>query len=455
MNFAHVWSATPLASLTPARDSSPLRRWTFTLWGVLVLMVAISLVIGATTGDVHAVAYAESFFRMWRLDSNDSWGPMSAAVEQLRADPATPLYHKIFFTDLIKFQYPISSLLPLDLAQRASGLSWDTLISLLNRLSWYGVWAVGVLSWRLFIAAEAEASGTRARSAGEELALLWPMLLLAILFYPLGRSWALGQVQTFMTLLCALALLLWQSRRVALAGICVGLCCAIKPQLAVLILWALMRRQWTMAAAAGATFAVLALAAGMHYGFHHYVDYLSVLSFLSQRGEAYFPNQSVNGLLNRLMFNGTNLHFELHAFPDFNIVVYLGTLATSAIILGTVLFWRWRATPGVLDLALVMLAATMASPIAWEHHYGLLLPVFALAAPYILAAQPFGVWSGTVLLAAFVVAGERFDITNRLASTPFNVLQSYLFFAALVLLVMLMRLVQTGNSRRISFSAAG
>lgn len=455
MNFVHVWSAAVLPPLAPERASAPFRRWTLTLWAVLAMMVAISLVIGATSSDVHAVAYAESFFRMWRLDANDSWGPMSAAVEQLRVDPATPLYHKIFFTDLVKFQYPISSLLPLDLAQRASGLSWDTLISLLNRLSWYGVWAVGVLSWRLFVAAEAEATGTRAKSASEELALLWPTLLLAILFYPLGRSWALGQVQTFMTLLCALALLLWQTRRTALAGVCVGLCCAIKPQLTVLILWAFLRRQWAMAAAAGTTFSVLALAAGIHYGFHHYADYLSVLSFLSQRGEAYFPNQSVNGLLNRLLSNGTNLHFELHAFPDFNIVVYTGTLAASLVLLGVALFWRWRAVPSDLDFALVMLAATMASPIAWEHHYGLLLPIFALVAPYAIARQPFGVWSGAVLLTAFVVAGERFDITNRLAATPFNVLQSYLFFAALVFLVMLMRLVRTGNSQTISLSAAG
>ena len=413
------------------------------LWAVLALTIAISLVIAATSSDVQALAYAQSFFRMWRLDANDSWGPMSAAIEQLRADPQTPLYQKIFFTDLVKFQYPISSLLPLDLAQRASGLSWDTLISLLNRLSWYGVWAVGVLSWRLFVAAETDASGARAQSAAEEIALLWPMLALAILFYPLGRSWALGQVQTFMTLLCALALLLWQARRPALAGVCIGLCCAIKPQLAVLILWGLLRRQWHMAAAAAMTFAVLALAAGTRYGFHHYLDYLSVLSFLSQRGEAYFPNQSVNGLLNRLLFNGTNLQFELHAFPDFNVFVYAGTLAASVAILGAALFWRWRERPGALDLALVMLAATMASPIAWEHHYGLLLPIFALAAPYCLAYRPFGRLSGLVLLAAFVVAGERLDITNRLAATPLNVLQSYLFFAALVMLAMLLRLVRT------------
>ncbi len=81
----------------------------------------------------------------------------------------------------------------------------------------------------------------------------------------------------------------------------------------------------------------------------------------------------------------------------------------------------------------------MASPIAWEHHYGILLPIFALFAPLCLAQRPFGRCSGWYLLSAFFLTSQRLDLTNRLADTHLNILQSYLFFGALLMLGMLYR----------------
>ena len=45
-------------------------------------------------------------------------------------------------------------------------------------------------------------------------------------------------------------------------------------------------------------------------GYH--IDYLRVLSYMAERGEAYFPNQSVNGLLNRLMSIDTGALEQSH-----------------------------------------------------------------------------------------------------------------------------------------------
>ena len=74
------------------------------------------------------------------------------------------------------------------------------------------------------------------------------------------------------------------------------------------------------------------------FGLANHLDYLPVLSHLAERGEAYYPNHSVNGLLNRLMSIGEpaalhNLEWGDGAFPPFNRWVYWTTTISSAAIL--------------------------------------------------------------------------------------------------------------------------
>ena len=81
----------------------------------------------------------------------------------------------------------------------------------------------------------------------------------------------------------------------------VGLMCLVKPQYALFVLWGALRREWRFAAA-GAAVIGLGLSASLAlYGWSDHVDYLRVIGFLSERGETYYPNESVNGLMNRLM----------------------------------------------------------------------------------------------------------------------------------------------------------
>lgn len=190
------------------------------------------------------------------------------------------------------------------------------------------------------------------------------------------------------------------------------------------------------------TLTILIAISAFMYGLQHFVDYLSVLSFLSQRGEAYFPNQSVNGLLNRLFFNGNNLHFADESFPPFNPVIYGSTLISSLLIITTALFWRWRDISNVdaPELAIMMLSMTIASPIAWEHHYAILLPIFAITLPLALSKQVFGKWTNAFLVGIFFLSSQRLDFTNHFADTRLNILQSYLFFAGMF---MLYRISQT------------
>lgn len=129
-------------------------------------------------------------------------------------------------------------------------------------------------------------------------------------------------------------------------------------------------------------------------------------------------------------------------------IVYYATVISGALITLLALLVRRNEKPNAFDLALMMLAATLASPIAWEHHFAFLLGVFAMLAPRMLAEKPMGRWSMAYLAAAFCVASRRLEFTDHLAETPFNFLQSYLFFAALMTMVILYVVLLHGSLTR-------
>ena len=74
----------------------------------------------------------------------------------------------------------------------------------------------------------------------------------------------------------------------------------------------------------------------------------------------------MNGLLHRLLFNGSNLQFEGDRFAPFAPVVFAGTVVSSLLIVALALFGRVApaARGGPLDLCAALLAAVMASPVA-------------------------------------------------------------------------------------------
>jgi alpha-1,2-mannosyltransferase len=130
-----------------------------------------------------------------------------------------------------------------------------------------------------------------------------------------------------------------------------------------------------------------------------------------------------------------NLEFIDGQFPPFNAWVYGGTLLSSLAILAAALFHRSTAgDPGrAFDFCIMALSCTMASPIAWEHHYGILLPICAVLVTAATTRVLWVVW----LAVAYSVASVFIPATKLLASTPLNFVQSYVLFAALSLLVML------------------
>lgn len=376
----------------------------------------------------------------------DSWSGMRYAFDWLRNTDVGLLYQEIFFNRHIKFQYPPSSLLPLLVFEK---LGIDPNMSPLNPINavihLIGAGAAGV-------SAVVMVKRFRAPLAVNHtlIALLFGVVVF-VTFYPTMRAYELGQIQVWINSAFCLAGICWIVDRKLLAGVLVGGICLLKPQFSLFLIWALVRREWGFMAG-GAAIAVPGLALSVAaFGFANHWDYLSVLQYMSQRGEAFITNQSVNGLLNRFLGNGDARVFDFDTFPPYNVVVHVGTLLTSLALLAFVLFYRPKN--GFFDFLMAGLAFTIASPIAWEHHYGI-LPIYFIALFFAIVSRPPGIGRTAllaVLAAALTMTANFFFVVRPIGPGFASLAQSYLLFAAIAIFWLLYRLREAvpwaGNCR--------
>lgn len=395
---------------------------------VNALMLALDVPLGDT--DLHPISWFLTF-----RQGGDSWRPMNQAYDFVLTPEGRQktLYDKLFFSPAVKhkgFQYPPTSLLAV-WASRLLGE--ENGLRILEWITWAFIPVTAFFTFRIYAAAAEK----RPRSDFIATALL--ALFLAITFYPAIRAYRNGQIQTWINGLFTASLAAFVADRRGLAGALAGSMCLIKPQYALLALWGALRREWAFVRGACSVGAIGLLASVALFGVAPHLEYLGVLRFIAERGESFYPNQSVNGLLNRAFGNGQNLTW-MEAMPEPHAVVRAGTFLTSALILAWALWPRGRARErpaAAADLAMIAVACTAASPIAWEHHYGLLLPVFALLLPALRRQPVFGRATLPLLALAFVLTSHTLRITDGLADSPLNVLQSYILAGALIVLALL------------------
>ncbi len=380
-------------------------------------------------------------FLLFRTSKADSWQPMTEAWKFLKSGASGSVYDHVWHVELQKFQYPLSSLFPLEVIHVL--LPGDTIHwAPLNLASWLAVWGTALLVALIFRDSCREhlnLSVLSGASRGDEWMRMAIAAGLALTFYPLVRGFTLGQIQPWIDFLFAAMVWLTMKRQPVAAGLAAGLTALLKPQMALLLVWAALRKQWSFAGSLLAVGVVGAVAAVAVYGLQANLDYVSFLSYLSKHGEAYYGNQSVNGLVNRVLHNGDNAGVLEPNFPPFRWPVYISTIVSTAAILGLGLLWR-RAeyvSEPVLDLMVAALSITIASPIAWYHHYGILMPIFAVLLPAMLRRPVFGAASMAYLAVAYVLSSNLFYITRGFADSWFTFLQSYLFLGALMVLVAL------------------
>lgn len=435
---------------------SPLTR-RLALFGVLSV---------ALFNGVLVVAFGQPLERTsWRhfqdlvaldLAGADSWRPMVIAFDHAESAPPdqrTPLYEAVFFGKNVKFQYAPTSLLAVH-GLRASGVDRSSWYEVLNGISAILVALMALVTWGILehgLRRERSGFGSAA-SRADWLARGLLVAILTATFYPVAKAFTLGQIQAWINGLFAVLLWCWLKDRRIAAGVLAGAICLLKPQFLVLLAWGLLRRQWQFASAFAGVLMVGAMASVWLVGAGDHIDYLGVLAHLSRHGESFYPNQSVNGLLNRWFDPGSGLDFDSTAFPPFDPVIYAGTIVTSMLLIGAALFWPARngERGSAADLAVAALAATMASPIAWEHHYGILLPIYAYLLPRALAGHVFGRFAPAALGGSYLLTSNFIFVVNQWVASPplqslpaATLLQSYLFAGALMTLTCLYVLRQS------------
>jgi alpha-1,2-mannosyltransferase len=373
----------------------------------------------------------------------DSWDPISNALAYVAAHGGKGLYEATYYRDPHQFLYPPTSLVFADLTGRLGLFDWHSSASM-NHVSW---WLVPVIMMaHASITVSFLARYVRKLSAIDLALAVMLGIATVSLFFPIMSGFTSGQIQTWLTLLLSLALLFWTFGRKVAAGTAVGLVCVIKPQLGVLVLWALLRKEWGFAGALTATCALFFLASLAIYGLDVQEEYIQLLSFLSHRGESYFQNQTVNGLLNRMLFIGNNIQWDgTHTKITYNIWVQVFTVINSAALMAFVILYRRRVAAGPLDLGLAFIGFTLASPVSYFHHFGFLATVFLLTLLELYARRAGG-RPYAFLAVTFALCANRWGITDALANTPFNLLQSHLMFGALLLMILLVWINQTGDN---------
>lgn len=361
------------------------------------------------------------------LDNGDSWNAMRMALDRIHDSSSGPLYAGIF-EQCVKFQYPPSSLLALDFASNVFG-SGVLANSVLNVISLLMLGSMLAAVWSLY-------TGALPQPFRGELGQHLAPVLFTITCYPVLKSVELGQIQTWLNALFAFAVLLHARDRRLAAGVLLGLIATIKPQLALLLPWAVLRRDWAFVKGMSGC-AVLVMATSLlRYGLEPHLEYVGVVSTLSRHGESYYANHSFNGLLLRALHLGTNVTFEADRFAPYHPVVHWGTTLTTLLLVGFAMSSNrssHRELP-TLNLVLAGLCFTMASPIAWEHHYGIVPVAFAVLVPILMSRRAVSPALWACLGVSWILIAVRFAATLALHDSAWNFLQSHVYFGALLLL---------------------
>ena len=366
--------------------------------------------------------------RQW----TDSWLPMMKSLDYFKAHPTLPIYDAKLYDTLI---YSLASELPL-VAMRKIGMSDLWVLRTLAVLSFLAVWGVVAVSlvmgrWLL-------------RRRGAE--LTWKAGIAVVLAtlgcYPLIKGYSLGNAQTFLSFGFTVLLLLWTKGEERWAGVVAAMLTAVKPQFILLLVWMLVRKKWGAAWAFLVCGAALLATSVAVFGWHNNLDYVGVLAGLSHKAQSHYANQSMFGTLNRLIFNGDNIEYTPYVYTPFIAWVYRATVITSLVLVGMVLVWPWRKLRGSsADIAAMGIASVAASPMAWEHHYGIVVgvAVWAWFAHACWKAQrPWALGVAVFLCMNFLPA-----FNYLYAMRGWNVLQSYLYIGALMLMGWLMSLARS------------
>jgi hypothetical protein len=275
-------------------------------------------------------------------------------------------------------------------------------------------------------------------------------MVLSFTFFPLMLPYTLGNIQTWINSGLVASLLLFIHGGRFSVGVVIGLCCTIKPSWSLIVLWFLLRREYQAVLGMFVVGFGLASVSLVMFGLSVHLEYLQLLRFLSSRGESYFSNQSLNGLLNRMFFLGNNLEWDgSHTLLKYDAWVHGASSITSLLLIGAcVIPWRQGDRRGTTaGFCIALMTFLLASPVAYRHYYAMMLPIMWITLIAISYRRPQLRWLQLLLAVAYIASANTISGVDYLAPTMFNVLQSYLYFAGLLVLGLLYYLFPAFSER--------
>jgi len=336
------------------------------------------------------------------------------------------LYETVFFQRGIRFIYPPTSLLLYRAWQAAAwihippsiAMNAMLLLALLGSMAVAGEFLLRLLSEQTVLESK----------PADRWKIRVLVALLVFLFLPIIDAYNLGQVQTLLNFMLMAAALFWLRGSRVPAAVLLGLTCWLKPQMVLFVVWGILRRQWRFTTSLLISFLAGVLLSVAFFGWHNSVEYIQVLRYLGQRGDSMFWNQSLNGLLHRLMHVGSPVT-SFYGYPPFNRTIYVATLvfSISLIVVALVGPMLRRKTATTPDFLIYAMACTMASPIVWQHHYGVFFLVFLLWIPQALQQRRVLL----ALLPMYLLITDTWAPLTPLMFTPWSAPISHVFFGGL------------------------
>lgn len=420
---------------SPVRTALIVAGWAFAPMAILSLLGAhyaelLSFIPSKLPSNFAATQRMLGEF-LYGSSANDSWKPMIMALDAVRGPGKNSLYETVFFAGHIRFQYPPTSLLAISLLSSLHLLKIWTLNRLNVVVYLLNAAALTFLAFALF----RRTSRQDSKPLADPAAMALMTFAASFLFYPLVKGALLGQVQIWIDFLFTAVVIAWLLNYRGLAGLLVGIACSLKPQLAVLLLWAVLWGEWVFALGILAAFLSIALLSVGLFGLHNHVEYLSVLSFLSRHGEVFYPNNSINGILNWYLSPYDPLQWTA-AITPYNPAVFAGTVIMSLVGLAVIILpalKRRGRRAGLEDMAVAAISSVVSAPVAWEHHYGILLPLYLVMLWRMLRGGA-GKASVALFVLSWTLVANFIAFAFLLHASAFALVQAYCFFGALLLL---------------------
>jgi alpha-1,2-mannosyltransferase len=122
---------------------------------------------------------------------------------------------------------------------------------------------------------------------------------------------------------------------------------------------------------------------------------------------------------------------SFYGYPQYNRAIYLATVISSSamVLLALIVPALRRRTGTTADFLIYAMASTMASPIVWQHHYGVFLLGFLLWIPQALQSRKVQL----CLVPVYLLMTDTWAPLTPLMFTRWSLPISHVYFAGLAL----------------------